>query len=357
MWLLCEPMRRAFLGVLLVTLALAAAGGANAAVNKQLVANFNTPVQMDAPRWVAGSTLYIAEKPGRVIRYRDGRRWTVLNISRLVSNGGEQGLLSIAFHPTQRYLYVYYTDVHGDSVIARYKLDRLGLRADVSTRKVLLRVAQPYDNHNGGALRFGPDNRLYFGFGDGGSGCDPQGRAQNLGTFLGKMVRRLPGGWQIIAYGLRNPFRWSFDRANGDMYIGDVGQSDREEVDYLPAAKVNLPRENYGWDKWEGDLQDTCPNSGLKGSGELIAPAWAYPRSTGFTVIGGFVYRGTQMPGQVGKYFVGDLNGNVRRADAVTLANRSVVATVSSLVSFGENSKGELFAVSLDGPVYKIVDN
>ncbi|MEO8290761.1 MAG: PQQ-dependent sugar dehydrogenase [Gaiellaceae bacterium] len=350
-------MRRAFLGVLLVTIVLAAAGGANAAINKQLVANFNTPIQVDAPPWVAGSTLYVAEKPGRVIRYRDGRRWTVLNISGMVSNGGEQGLLSITFHPTMRYLYVYYTNTAGDSVIARYTLDKLGLRAQLATRKVLLRVGQPYENHNGGTLRFGPDGKLYFGFGDGGSGCDPEERAQNPGTLLGKLVRRFDGRWKVVGYGLRNPWRWSFDRANGDIYIGDVGQSAREEINYLPAAKVNRPSENYGWDKWEGDLQDTCPTDGLKGTGELIAPAWAYPRSTGFTVIGGFVYRGTQMPGQVGKYFVGDLNGEVRRADAVTLANRSVAANVSGLVSFGENSRGELFAVSIGGSVYKIVDN
>jgi glucose/arabinose dehydrogenase len=352
-------MRRAVVGVLLVTLALAAAGGANAVVKKQLVARFATPIQVDAPPWVAGSTLYVAEKGGRVIRYRDGRRWTVLNISSLVSGGGEQGLLSIAFHPRRHYLYVYYTDRRGDSVIARYQLGRLGLKAAVSTRKVLLRVDQPYSNHNGGTLRFGSGGKLFFGFGDGGSGCDPGNRAQNLGTFLGKLIRHSDGRWRIVGYGLRNPWRWSFDRLNGDVYIGDVGQGTEEEVDYLPAAKRPLPAENYGWDAIEGSVSGTCPNAVLKGSGELIAPAWSYSRALGSTVIGGFVYRGTKMPAQFGRYFFGDLEGWVRSADAVTLGGRTLLpnAAVPNLVSFGENSRGELFAVSLNGQVYRLVDN
>lgn len=351
-------MRRAVIGVSLVMLALVGASGAGAAIKKQFVANFNTPIQVDAPRWVAGTTLYVAEKGGRVIRYREGRRWTVLNISGLVSNGGEQGLLSITFHPTMRYLYVYYTNRSGNSVIARYELGKDGLHAKLATRKVLLTQGQPFPNHNGGTLRFGSDGKLYFGFGDGGSGCDPGNRAQNPGTFLGKLIRRFEGKWKVVGYGLRNPWRWSFDRANGDMYIGDVGQSAREEIDYLPVAKRDRPAENYGWPAREGSFPNTCGSKQLRGTGELIGPAFDYGRGMGSTVIGGFVYRGSQMPAQVGRYFFGDLGaGEVWSATAVGVNGVTPEEPLMGLVSFGESSKGELYAVSIQGPVYKIVDN
>jgi glucose/arabinose dehydrogenase len=352
-------MRRQILGVsatvVLLTLALPAAANA---VERRLVGNFDQPIQVAAPDWVPGSTIYVAEKGGRVIRRTKDGRNVVLNIRGQVSLGGEQGLLSIAFGP-ERKMFVYYTNREGDSRVVRYRLGSGGGRVQDGSRKLLLKQHQPFSNHNGGTLHF-HNGHLYLSLGDGGGGCDPGERAQDLGTKLGKWLRKDQDGWTIVAYGLRNPWRWSFDRGTGDVYIGDVGQGAREEVDFLPAAKVPLPRENFGWDRYEGTLEGTCENTGLEGSGELIFPRFQYRQSgsglTGNSVIGGFVYRGSNMPAQRGRYFFGDLDGWVRTADARTLADRRNPGfTVPTLVSFGENSKGELYAVSLNGPVYKLV--
>jgi glucose/arabinose dehydrogenase len=350
-------MRRVVPGVFVAVLALAVPG-LGGAVTKRLVANFNAPIQVAAPGWVPGSTIYVAEKGGRVIRKTANGRNVVLDIHASVSGGGEQGLLSIAFG-SHHHMFVYYTNRDGDSRVVRYTLGSAGGHVRDGSRKVLLRVGQPFSNHNGGTLQF-RKGHLYLSLGDGGMGCDPDERAQDLGTKLGKLLRRDRNGWKIIGYGFRNPWRWSFDRATGNVYIGDVGQDSREEVDFLPASKVGLPRENYGWDKYEGSLADTCENTGLHGSGELIGPRLEYRHSgsglTGSTVIGGFVYRGSNLSGQRGRYFFGDLDGWVRTADARTLRNRRNPGfSVSTLVSFGENSQGELYAVSLNGPVYKLV--
>jgi glucose/arabinose dehydrogenase len=356
----CERMRRPVLGVsaslVLLALALPAAAGA---VERRLVGNFNAPIQVAAPDWVPGSTIYVAEKGGRVVRrVAGGDRNVVLNITGSVSLGNEQGLLSIAFGPN-RYMFVYYTNREGDSRVARYRLGPQGGHVQPGSRKLLMKQNQPFSNHNGGTLHY-RDGHLYLSLGDGGDGCDPGERAQDLGTKLGKLLRRGAGGWTIVASGLRNPWRWSFDRMTGALYIGDVGQQSREEINFLPASKVPLPAENFGWDVYEGTEQNTCENTGLEGGGELIFPRFQYGHSggglTGRTVIGGFVYRGSNLPGQRGRYFFGDLDGWVRTADARTLdARRDPGFTVPTLVSFGENSQGELFAVSLQGPIYKLV--
>jgi glucose/arabinose dehydrogenase len=341
----------------LVLIALVAPATADA-VGRRLVGNFNSPIQVAAPGWVPGSTIYVAEKGGRVVRKTTDGRNVVLNIQGKVSLGSEQGLLSIAFGPN-RYMFVYYTNGDGDSRVVRYRLGTAGAHVQDGSRKVVLRQNQPFSNHNGGTLHY-RNGHLYLSLGDGGDGCDPGERAQDLGSKLGKLLRKDSDGWKIIAYGLRNPWRWSFDRANGDLYIGDVGQGAREEVDFLPTAKVPLPRENFGWDRWEGSLRNTCENTGLHGSGELIFPEFEYRHSgnglTGTSVIGGFVYRGSNIPAQRGRYFFGDLDGWVRSADARTLNDRRKVGfSVPTLVSFGENSKGELYLVSLSGPIYKLV--
>jgi glucose/arabinose dehydrogenase len=350
-------MRRVVLGVFVAVLALAVPGLAGA-VTKRLVGNFNAPIQVAAPGWVPGSTIYVAEKGGRVVRKTANGRNVVLDIHGSVSGGGEQGLLSIAFGPHHR-MFVYYTNRDGDSRVVRYTLGRTGGRVLAGSRKVMLRVRQPYSNHNGGTLHF-RNGHLYLSLGDGGGACDPGERAQDLATKLGKLLRHDRSGWKIIGYGLRNPWRWSFDRATGNVYIGDVGQASREEVDFLPASKVGLPRENYEWDAFEGSVRGTCENTGLHGSGERIGPRFEYRHSgsglTGSTVIGGFVYRGSNIPRLRGRYVFGDLNGWVRTADARTLRNRRNPGFgVSTLVSFGENSQGELYAVSLNGAVYKLV--
>ena len=359
MRLRCRRMRRPGLGVsALLLLAVLALPATAHAVDRRLVANFNAPIQVAAPDWVPGSTIYVAEKGGRVVRKFPGGRNVVLDIQGKVSGGSEQGLLSIAFGP-RRYMYVYYTNRGGDSRVVRYRLGTAGAHIMEGSRKLLLKQSQPFSNHNGGTLHF-RDGHLFLSLGDGGDSCDPGERAQNPNTRLGKLLWRNNGHWEILFYGLRNPWRWSFDRMNGDVYIGDVGQGSREEVNYLSAAKVSLPRENFGWDRYEGTLENTCENEGLRGSGELIFPKFQYAQSggglTGNSVIGGFVYRGSNMPAQRGRYFFGDLDGWVRTADARTLNNRRNPGfTVPTLVSFGENSRGELYAVSLNGPVYKLV--
>jgi glucose/arabinose dehydrogenase len=349
-------MRGVVTGVLVAVLVCAVPGTAAAAVQRRFVANFNSPVQVTAPSWMPGSVLYVAEKGGRIVRYANGDRSVVLDIRGRVSTGGEQGLLSIAFRRRFRRMFVYYTNASGDGRVGRWTLRPGGKHVVVGSGKILLKVRQPFDNHNGGTLQF-RGGHLYLSLGDGGSGCDPDERAQNLRTRLGKLLRQDKDGWKIIGYGLRNPWRWSFDRATGDLYLGDVGQDSREELDFLPALKVALPRENFGWDKYEGSLANTCENDGLKGAGALVFPRLEYSHSLGFTVIGGYVYRGSAMPAQRGRYFFGDLQGWVRSADARTLRNRRLLGfQVPSLVSFGENSNGELYAVSLDGPVYRLVD-
>ena len=350
-------MRRFTLGVFVVLVAAAFVPTAPAAVHRTLVDNFVAPVEVDAPPWVPGSTIYVAEKGGHVVRYAGGVQNDVLDIHTRVSSGDEQGLLAIAFHPQKPVMWVYFTNTAGNSRVVRFRLNSSGSHVISGSGTVVLRAHQPFSNHNGGTLRF-HNGHLYMSLGDGGSACDPGERAQDPGTKLGKLLRRDGGSWTKVGYGLRNPWRWSFDRKTGDLYIGDVGQSSREEVDFLPASKVALPRENFGWDQWEGSLKDTCENRGLRGSGTLVFPRFQYDHSVGNTVIGGFVYRGSNMPAQRGRYFFGDLSGWLRSADAKTLRNRHVLGfQVSDLVSFGENSKGEIFAVSLDGPVYRLVDN
>ena len=352
-------MRRSVLGVLVAVLGVVAPAAADAAVHTQLVGNFDTPIQVFAPNSVPGSTLYVVEKGGKIIRRQSGgHRNVVLDIHGHVSTGSEQGLLSAVI--AGRKLFVYYTNKDSDSRVVRYALNSGLGHVQPGSRKTILRAHQPADNHNGGTLQY-RGGHLYLSLGDGGGGCDTYHNAQDMSSKLGKLLRHDSNGWKIVGYGLRNPWRWSFDRMTGDIYIGDVGQSDREEVDFLPASKVGLPAENYGWNRYEGDLRGTCSNpDAWNNSGRLIFPKYDYGRGVGSTVIGGFVYRGSDMPAQQGRYFFGDIGagGWIKTADAKTLRNRQTLGfTVPGLYSFGENSQGELYAVAGSGPVYKLVDN
>ena len=243
--------------------------------------------------------LYVVEQRGtiRVLDRGKLRKGFFLDVRKLVVSGGEQGLLGLAFDPkyaSNRFVYVDYTDTNGDTRVVRYKTN--GTRALPSTARILLRIDQPYANHNGGDLVFGPDGGLYVGTGDGGSGGDPENRAQNMQTLLGKMLRldvRKPGSAPtIVALGLRNPWRYSFDRATGDLYIGDVGQGDVEEIDVTPKSQTGLL--NYGWDVYEGSrhFEDKAP-----GPGTLVFPVYQYTHDNGgCTVVGGYVYRGKAQP-------------------------------------------------------------
>jgi len=329
---------------------------------------------------------FIVEQIGRIRVLKNGQLLATpfLDIHSLVVSGGERGLLSVAFHPdfaSNGVFVVNYTraspnaaDV-GDTVIARYRVTPPGADvANPSTGQTLLTIDQPQPNHNGGLAMFGPDGMLYIGMGDGGSAGDlgaghaPQGNGQSLGTLLGKMLRiqvgrtgpyTVPGDNpslgagtrpEIWAYGLRNPWRFSFDRATGDMYIGDVGQNVWEEIDVQPAGSAGGT--NYGWPVWEG----AHPYRG----GSLVGdtkPVADYSHAGGnCSVTGGYVYRGTRVPSLRGFYFYGDYCSG-RLWSLVQLGGQwhaSLILDTDLLISsFAEDETGELYIVDLRGSVYR----
>jgi glucose/arabinose dehydrogenase len=319
-------------------------------------------------------TLYLAEQVGRVRAIRGGQLdpTPVVDISERVTAGGEQGLLGLAFSPDGRYLYLHYTDRDGDHEIAELAMS--GQRADPGSLRSVLHIDDPYANHNGGQLAFGPDRRLYIGFGDGGGGGDPEGNGQSLDSLLGKILRidPRPGGGrsyqvpsdnpfvgrdgarpEIWAYGLRNPWRFSFDAATADLWIGDVGQNAYEEIDHQPAGEGGR---NYGWSRREG----LHPFNGGDRPDGAVDPVIEYGQDGGAcTVIGGFVYRGQRIRGLRGAYLYGDYcAGWVRAAlvpDGQVAAQRDLGLEVPSLSSFGVDASGELYALSLDGWLRRLV--
>jgi glucose/arabinose dehydrogenase len=318
--------------------------------------------------------LYVAQKTGAVVAVRDGSvdPVPVLDLTQEVSLGSEQGLLGLAFSPDGRDLYVNYTDTNGDTRVTGYAM-RDG-RADPPTRREVLFVDQPYSNHNGGNLVFGPDGHLYVGLGDGGSGGDPHGNGQSLSTLLGKMLRidplssgeraytipadnpfvDRPGARpEIWAYGLRNPWRYSFDRSTGDLWIGDVGQSSWEEVDVQPAGSRG--GENYGWNRMEGDH----PYDGADPPAHVVRPVFEYSHDDGgCTVTGGYVYRGESIPDLYGAYVFADFCLGalqaIRLEGGRVIDHRVLGPIVANLSSFGEDARGELYAMSLGGALYRL---
>ena len=336
------------------------------------VATLEQPLAMAVRR--GDPALYVAVKTGKVVAIRDGAvdPAPVLDLTGQVSLGGEQGLLGLAFSPSGRFLYVNYTDTNGDTHVTEYAM--VDERADPATRREVLIVDQPYENHNGGNLAFGPDGYLYIGLGDGGSGGDPQGNGQSLSTLLGKMLRidprpsgerpygippdnpfvdRSGASPEIWAYGLRNPWRYSFDRETGDLWIGDVGQSASEEVDIQPSGSSG--GENYGWNRMEG----SHPYDGADPLAGAVPPVFEYSHDDGgCTVAGGYVYRGESIPGLNGAYVFADYC--LGRIEALRLRNGRVIGhralgpVVPGLSSFGEDARGELYAMSLGGGVYRL---
>jgi glucose/arabinose dehydrogenase len=320
------------------------------------------------------AALYIAEKTGKVVAIRGGRvdPTPVLDLSGQVSHGGEQGLLGLAFSSDGRFLYVNFTDQNGNTNVTEFAM-REG-RAVSATGRLVLFVRQPFANHNGGDLAFGPDGYLYIGLGDGGSEGDPLDNGQRLDTLLGKMLRidpREANGHayaippanpfvgrsgvrpEIWAYGLRNPWRYTFDRQTGDLWIGDVGQNTWEEIDVQPAGSKG--GQNYGWNRMEG-------NHPYRGSApaHAVGPIYEYNHSGGgCAVVGGYVYRGSAIPELRGAYLFGDncLAPIVAivRAGGRIVQRRTLPISVASLSSFGEDRAGELYALSLGGAVYRIV--
>ena len=334
-----------------------------AAVEWKLVtSSLDSPVDVAAAK-TQTNRLYAVEQAGviRVLVRGKLQAKPFLDIRSKVLSGGERGLLCVAFHPRfakNRLFYVDYTDLHGDTRVVEYRANRAGTFGLAGTAREVLFVAQPYANHNGGQLAFGPDGYLYVGMGDGGSGGDPENRAQNLSALLGKLLRinvaKRGAKAQIVGYGLRNPWRFSFDRSTGDLYIGDVGQGNWEEVDFLPRKSPGL--ENYGWDVYEGDAQyeSKAPNP----AGRLVFPVHVYSHGPGCSVTGGFVYRGPTLKAVRGRYFFGDYcSGEIwslkisgGKATGVRLEGQRL----PNLSSFGEDARGELYAVTLDGRLYRL---
>ena len=303
-------------------------------------------------------TFYVVEQNGKIIRLASGRRTVFLDISRGVDFGGERGLLGLAFHPnyrSNRLFYVAYTPIGGRNVVARYRSN--GRTAIRSSRQILLSVPDPYGNHNGGHVLFGPDRLLYTTIGDGGSAGDPEDRSQDLSSPFGKLLRRdvgRPGAeWEVAGLGLRNAWRFSFDRSTGDLYIGDVGQNAVEEIHFTPRQSSGLV--NYGWDLYEGSQRF---EPGDAGPGRLVFPIFEYGHDEGCTVVGGFVYRGRARPADRGRYVLGDYcSGKIwsfRVSDGKAQDVRVEGFRVEGLTSFGEGPTGELFAVAQSGTIYRI---
>jgi glucose/arabinose dehydrogenase len=357
-----------------------AAGPVSAAAGVRLarIGSFDAPVHVTAPPGDR-RRVFVVEQGGTVRVLVGGRvrGRPFLDVSGRITSGGERGLLSMAFAPdyrTSRRFYVYFTDRNGDSRVEEYRRSlRSPNRADRSTRRPILFARQPFENHNGGLLLFGPDGHLYLGLGDGGSAGDPGNRAQDLDTLLGKILRidprrsgagghtsprsnplvGRPGRDEIYAWGLRNPWRFSFDRRNGDLYAGDVGQDEIEEIDYAPRGSAQ--GRNYGWSCFEGtrryDASRTCPGA--------VGPVLQYRHAGGeCSVTGGVVVRDPGLPALAGRYVYGDFcEGEVRSfrlSGGRATGDGRLGLRVSSLSSFGEDARGRVYATSLGGPVYRL---
>ena len=322
----------------------------------------DAPTHVTAPSSEPGR-LYVVEQAGviKVVDRGRVRAQPFLDIRNLVSSGGERGLLSVAFHPryaTNHLFYVDYTDTDGNTRVVEYRSD--GTRAIPSSARQLFFEQQPFSNHNGGQLAFGPDGLLYIGLGDGGSGGDPNNNGQTFTTKLAKIwkldVNKPDARPILVEYGLRNPWRFSFDRATGDLYIGDVGQNDWEEIDYV--ARAQLGRlSNFGWAVYEG-RRPYDPNRTLDQRGPLVWPIAVYGHALGCSVTGGFVYRGKARPDLVGRYFYGDYcSGTIwslRMKKGKPMGLRRERFTIPGLTSFGEDARGGLYAVSGGGTLYRI---
>ena len=344
----------------------------------KLVDGLSSPVHVTHADDGSGR-LFVVEQVGRIRIVKDGSLLSTpfLSITSRVRFGGEQGLLSMAFPPdyaSKGYFYVNYTDVSSRTVVARYHVTANPEVADPDSEQILLTVDQPYANHNGGQLAFGPDGYLYIGMGDGGSGGDPQNYAQNPASLLGKMLRidveaagdpttyTIPAGnpytqtsgyrGEIWALGLRNPWRFSFDRQTGDLYIGDVGQNTYEEVDYQPASSPG--GENYGWKIMEGFH---CYGAGSCDTTGLTLPVKEYNHTEGCSITGGMVYRGPA-PSSHGIYFYADYcNGRVwgLQYDGAAWQSALLHDAPFNITGFGDDEAGRLYTTDyFGGAIYEL---
>jgi glucose/arabinose dehydrogenase len=340
---------------------------------------------LDSPVFATGAgdgsnRIFVLEKAGViVVSDENGQQpQTFLDIrDRVRSSASEQGLLGLAFHPQfaqNGRFFLYYTDNNGDTTISRFQANADLSQADPASEAVLLTQAQPAGNHNGGMLAFGADGMLYAGLGDGGGAGDRYRNGQNLDSILGTIIRidvdhgdayAVPAGNpfvdtpdarpEIWAYGLRNPWRFSFDRATGDLYIADVGQNEYEEVDFQAAGSAG--GENYGWPIMEATH---CYDSGSCDQGGLVLPVAEYSHSQGCSVTGGYVYRGDAQPSLNGAYFYGDYcSGRVwalSQDGGGQWQSTQLLDTDLQISSFGQTEAGEVLAVDIGGAVYRLVN-
>jgi glucose/arabinose dehydrogenase len=342
------------------------------------VSGLSNPLLLTAPE--SDSRLFIVEQPGRIRIIENGTLLPTpfLSLVGQVSSDFEQGLLGLAFHPSYAsngFFYVYYTALNGAIRVERYTVSANANVADAGSAHLIITVPHPSQtNHNGGMLAFGTDDKLYIGTGDGGGGGDPDENGQNPGVLLGKLLRidvdagdpySIPSNnpfvgtagarGEIWALGLRNPWRWAFDRTAERLYIADVGQGTWEEVNVVTAAAAGV---NYGWDVMEGRH---CyePSSGCTQTG-LTLPILEYSHSEGCSITGGFVYRGAAIPSLQGTYFYADYcSGWVRSFryanGAATEQQEWGFGNLGNILSFGQDAAGELYILSANGTVYRIV--
>ena len=363
-----------------LSLVLVACSAASGQQLERVVAGLDRPVGVTNAGDGSGR-LFVIQQPGVIRIVEDGQlvEEPFLDIRDRVDSGGERGLLGLAFSPEYEetgQFFVTYNDTHGATMVARFEVSSDPNLADPDSEQLLLRQSQPLPNHNGGHVAFGPDGYLYVGLGDGGGAGDPQEAGQDLGTWLGTILRlevaphrddyevppdnpfvgtegALPEIW---AWGLRNPWRFSFDRETGDLWIGDVGQDRYEEVNLEPASSPGGV--NYGWDLMEGPAcfePEDCEQEGL------TLPVLSYDRESGWgrSVTGGYVYRGSALPDLIGTYIFGDYtSGMIFRADRSAggaWSAEELLSTDLGIVSFGEDEAGELYVVDVfDGAIYRL---
>ena len=336
--------------------------------------SFSSPVEI---KNAGDERLFVVEKSGKIkILNPDGsvNSTPFLDIEdRVSTNANERGLLGLAFHPNypeNPFFFVNYTNNSGDTTISKFSVSTDENIANES-ETVLLVINQPYGNHNGGCINFGPDGNLYIGMGDGGSGGDPQNYSQSTGSLLGKMLRinvnsgaysipeNNPYGDEIWSVGLRNPWKFSFDSENGNLWIADVGQNEFEEINMVENNPANV---NYGWRCYEGDEpynMSGCPDNGLT----FPVATYSHYNSGDFkcSITGGYVYRGNQISGLNGIYFFADYcSGEIGMLSTEDNSNWEMNLTFPNIngswVSFGEDISGELYIVSINGGIYKIID-
>ncbi len=374
-------MTRIMIALILIVFAHSSVGASWPELNFiQVAAGLDRPVHVTHAGDGKGR-LFIVEQPGKIRIVSNGSLQPVpfLDISDRISCCGERGLLSVAFPPgfsAKGYFYVNYTNAAGNTVVARFSVTGAGDVADPGSESIILTVDQPFSNHNGGQIAFGPDGMLYIGMGDGGGAGDPLESGQVRSSVLGKLLRiDVESGVQpyaipannpfvsvstarpeIWATGLRNPWRFSFDRETGDLYIADVGQNLYEEINFQAANSVG--GENYGWNILEGThcfQQSSCDTNGL------VNPALEYAHSAGGrSVTGGYVYRGGIFPRMRGVYLFGDFASGqlagMRRLDT-GFASALLADTGFLISSFGEDESGEMYVADLNGNLYRIEDN